>query len=190
MEMDSASDEELMSRVQTGDKGAFTQVVERYQDRMMNYLTRLTGDRARAEDMAQEAFIKLFTHADRYSHNGRLAGYLYKIATRVTLSHLRRDHRRQLLSALFLTDSSNGDSAETPQTAAIDGERHRLLARAIGELPVSHRVPLVLHELEGLSYEDIAEVTGDRIGTIKSRVSRGRANLRRQLMPLASGGEL
>lgn len=188
--MKPVSDEELMSQVQAGDERAFTRVVERYQDRIMNYLTRLTGDRARAEDLAQEAFIKLFTRAGRYNHDGKLGAYLYKIATNVTLSYLRREHRRRALGAIFLTGDNGGDPAESPQTTAINGERHRLLARAIEALPVRYRVPLVLHELEGLSYEDVAQVTGVRTGTVKSRISRGRGNLRRRLLPMAQGGVL
>lgn len=187
--MERASDEQLMSQVQGGDRHAFTLVMERYQDRIMNYLTRLTGDRARAEDMAQEAFIKLFTHAHRYNHDGKLAAYLYKIATNVTLSYLRREQRRHLLGVVLFAGENGGDP-ECPQSEAINGQRHRLLAQAIEKLPVRYRVPLVLHELEGLSYEAVAEVTGVRTGTVKSRISRGRDTLRKRLLPLVQGGVL
>jgi RNA polymerase sigma-70 factor (ECF subfamily) len=185
--MEPASDEELMSQVQAGDERAFTLVVERYQDRIMNYLTRLTGDRARAEDMAQEAFIKLFTCADHYNHDGKLGAYLYRIATNVTVSYLRREQRRRLLGAVFFT-SGNGGDPQNPQSEVLNGERHRMLARAIEQLPVRYRVPLVLHEIEGLPYDEVADITGMRTGTVKSRISRGRDALRRQLQPLVRGG--
>jgi len=202
--MGQASDAELMARMQAGDRNAFGLLVDRYKDSMVNYLTRLTGTRALAEEMAQETFLRLFVHRARYTEQGKLGAFLYRIATNLCRSEQRRQRRQRLLrlglfaavngSAGASAGGSNGHAAVTgvtPQSQLLAQEAQDLLRRAITQLPLRFRVPLVLHEIEGLSYQEVARVTGCRENTIKSRISRGRSQLRRRLEPYVNGaGEL
>lgn len=184
------SDAELMSRMQSGDQEAFGHLVDRYKDSVVNYLTRLTNCPSRAEDMAQETFLRLYVTRGRYQELGKLGAFIYRIATNLARSEHRRIRRQRLLRIGFLSDTSgsNGHSAApTPQTQLLKQEARQLLMRAIGEMPIRFRVPLVLHELEGLSYQQVAVVTGCRENTVKSRISRGRRFLRQRLDPYVNG---
>lgn len=194
--MGQASDAELMARMQAGDRSAFGLLVDRYKDSMVNYLTRMTDSRAQAEEMAQETFLRLYLHRERYSEQGKLGAFLYRIATNLCRSEHRRQRRQRLLRLGFLSSAngsaggSNGHAAVTsvtPQSELLAQEAQDLLRRAITQLPLRFRVPLVLHEIEGLSYQEVAQVTGCRENTVKSRISRGRSQLRRRLEPYVNG---
>jgi len=178
------TDSALMSEVLGGDRGAFTQLVERHKDAVVNYLTRLTGDRDRAEDLAQETFLRLFRAAPGYREQGLLRAYLFRIATNLVRSEERRAKRLRLLLPFF-----GGRRHDEP--AAVSGmllqELHRQVAVALATLPLRFRVPLVLHEIEGWSYADIAQELSCREGTVKSRIHRGRQHLRQRLEPYWNG---
>lgn len=181
------SDAELMAATREGDRDAFAVLVERYKDPLVGYLTRLTGCRQRAEDLAQDAFLALYQHAGRYVEQGRLQGLLYRIATNRLRSQERRARRWRLLEPVLL--SRNGHRAEpaAPQRVLAD-EAQRELAAALADLPLAFRVPLVLHEIEGWPYADVARWLGCREGTVKSRIHRGRQRLRERLAPYFEGG--
>ena len=188
--MDTRSDAELMARTQQGDRTAFGVIVERYKDPLVNYLTRMTGNRARAEEAAQESFIRLFHAAPGYREQGRLSAFIYRIATNLVRQEERRDRRWRLVSGL-LTGAA-GSSGPTPQAAQDDllrREAGRELVTALAALPLRYRVPLVLRDIQDWPYAEIARVTGCRLGTIKSRISRGRGMLRRALEPYRNRGE-
>jgi RNA polymerase sigma-70 factor (ECF subfamily) len=178
------TDAALMSEVLGGDRGAFTRLVERHKDAVVNYLTRLTGDRDRAEDLAQETFLRLFRAAREYREQGVLRAYLFRIATNLVRSEERRAKRLRLLLPFL-----GGRRHDEP--AAVSGmllqELHRQVAAALAQLPLRFRVPLVLHEIEGWSYADIAQELSCREGTVKSRIHRGRQHLRQQLEPYWNG---
>ncbi|HEX5761337.1 MAG TPA: sigma-70 family RNA polymerase sigma factor [Thermoanaerobaculia bacterium] len=182
-----AGDDELMARVGEGDREAFVALVDRYKDPIVNYLARLAGDRDRAEDLAQETFLRLFRSAPRYSEQGQLRGYLYRIATNLVRSEARRARRLRLLQPLL---DLAGRAAEPASSAAglLRDELQRQVAAAVAELPLRWRVPLVLHEIEGWSYAAIAAQLDVREGTVKSRIHRGRRQLRRALEPYWNGG--
>ena len=171
--MERATDAELMVRVKQGDEDAFGQIIDRYKDAMVNYLTRLCGGRDRAEDMAQETFLRLYLTRDRYQESGRLGGYLYRIATNLVRSEARRAKRQRLLSFGLLgeKDSLNGS---TPHMDLVRREEQGMIQDAIRRLPLNFRLPLVLHEIEGLSYPDVAQVLGQKQNTVKTRIFRGR----------------
>ncbi|MGH9361882.1 MAG: RNA polymerase sigma factor [Thermoanaerobaculia bacterium] len=180
-------DDELMARVGAGDRDAFATLVDRYKDAIVNYTTRLTGDRDRAQDLAQETFLRLFRSAPRYSEQGQLRAYLYRIATNLVRSEVRRERRLRLLQPLLF---GAGPAAEPPSSAAslLRDELQRQVAAAVAALPLRWRLPLVLHEIEGWSYAAIAAQLGLREGTVKSRIHRGRRQLRRALEPYWNGG--
>lgn len=176
------TDAQLLSRARAGDRSAFSRLVDRHKDAMVSYLYRLTGDRDRAEDLAQETFLRLYERRGQYAEQGKLAAYLYRIATNLLRSEERRRRRWRLLRPVFF--SSNGyRPVPTPADDALRHELSATLRRAVAGLPVRYRVPLVLHELEGRSYREIARLLGCREGTIKSRVFRGRRALKRELRP-------
>lgn len=179
-----ATDAVLMSDLLGGDRGAFTRLVERHKDAVVSYLTRLTGDRDRAEDLAQETFLRLFRTAPQYQEQGLLRAYLFRIATNLVRSEERRAKRLRLLLPFL-----GGRRHDEP--AAVSGmlvqELHRQVAIALAKLPLRFRVPLVLHEIEGWSYADIAQELSCREGTVKSRIHRGRQHLRQRLEPYWNG---
>lgn len=173
------SDAELMAATRQGDRDAFALLVERYKDSLVGYLSRLTGCRSRAEDLAQDAFLALYQHADRYVEQGRLQGLLYRIATNRLRSQERRARRWRLLEPMLA--SSNGHQPPPAPQRVLAAEAQRELAAALAALPLTFRVPLVLHEIEGWPYADVARWIGCREGTVKSRIHRGRRRLREKL---------
>ena len=179
------SDAELMARMRVGDREAFAQLVERHKDAVVSYLARLSGSRDHAEDLGQETFLRLFRAAATYNEQGYLRAYLFRIATNLVRSEERRERRLRLLLPLL-------GGAEPSAPAAASGllrqEIHREVAAALATVPMRFRVPLVLHEIEGWSYADIAHDLGCREGTVKSRVHRGRQHLKRRLEPYWIGG--
>ena len=181
----SPSDAELMARVRTGDREAFADLVDRHKDAVVNYLARLTGDRDRAEDLAQETFLRLFRAAGSYSEQGYLRAFLFRIGTNLVRSEERRERRFRLLLPFLRREER--DEPVAPSGLLLQ-ELHREVAGAVAGLPLRFRVPLVLHEIEGWSYENIARELGCREGTVKSRIHRGRQRLREKLQPYWQGG--
>lgn len=175
-----------MDRVQSGDRQAFVFLVDRHKHRLINYLTAMTRDRDQAEDIAQEAFVRLFTHSARYEERGQFVAYLYRIATNLLRAQERTRKRRELLLARFARSSR--DNPSSPQDTLLHDEMEQRVADAIARLPLRYRAPLLLHEIEGWPYRDIAEALECREGTVKSRVHRGRDKLRELLTPYWNGG--
>mgnify|MGYP001829035997 CR=1 FL=1 len=173
------ADARLMARVQSGDVGAFEALVDRHKNGLVNYLTRLTRCRDRAEDYAQEAFIRLYRHRDRYRERGQLAGYLYRIATNLLRSDERRAARWRSLEGLYRAGLDA--TLPSPQQRVLGGEAGERVTEALARLPLRYRAPLVLREIEGWSYAEIASALGCRPGTVKSRISRAKARLRPML---------
>ena len=185
--MQDLTDSQLMMRVRSGDHEAFATLVDRYRNSLVNYLTHLDGSRDRAEEFAQEAFLRLYQHADRYDEQGRLAPYLFRIATNLFRSEKRRERRWELLWPRF---SSNGDRHHEPmaQAGLMRDEIRRKVSEAVASLPLRLRAPIVMREIEGWSYREIAETLECEEGTIKSRIFRGREQLKRVLAPYWNGG--
>jgi len=180
--MERATDAELMVLVKAGDEDAFGQIIDRYKDAMVNYLTKLCGCRDRAQDMAQETFLRLYLTRERYQESGRLGGYLYRIATNLVRSEARRARRHRLLSfGLLGGDPLPGVTRETPHGDMVQKEEQTLVQEAIRELPLNFRLPLVLHEIEGLSYPEVARVLEQKENTVKTRIFRGRRLLQASL---------
>jgi RNA polymerase sigma-70 factor (ECF subfamily) len=183
------ADAELMRRSASGDAAAFALLVERHKDPLVGYLARLVRDHARAEDVAQEAFVRLYRAAARYREQDRLLPYLYRIATNLVRSEERRRRRWRLLQPLLAGGSGPvGDPEPGPQARALASELQRQVAGALASLPIEFRVPLVLHELEEWPCAAIAELLGCRESTVKTRLHRGRRRLRAALAPYLSGG--
>ena len=184
--MDLPTDADLMTRVRQGETSAFAGIVDRHKDPLVSYLTHLCGDRDRAEEFAQEAFLRLYQHAGRYDERERLAPYLYRIATNLVRSDFRRLRRWRLLLPWIAPPVSS--AADAPHRRIFESELQQKVHAALEALPVAYRAPLVLREIEGWSYQEIAAALGCRDGTVKSRIARGRMRLRELLAPYWNGG--
>lgn len=193
-------DDELMERYQKGDESAFTLLVRRHQQPLVNFIARFINDRNSAEDLAQETFIRIFKAAHRYKPGGaHFKTWMYHIAKNLCKNELRNRERRDKYRVDNVIDSrsgSNGDSEEIdliantpanqafqPEVALERKELRNAIQKAIAELPEQYRLPLVLRDLQGLSYEEISEVLELRSGTTKSRINRARLMLKDKLKP-------
>lgn len=185
------TDAELMTQMQGGESRAteaLGALVDRHKDAMVNYLTRLTGSRERGEEVAQEAFLRLYQSASRYREEGRLLPLLYRIATNLVRTEDRRARRWRMLEGSFLIHMLAGaQSVPAAESRLLRSESHQVLAEALAELPLRFRAPLVLAAVEGRSHQEIAELLGCREGTVKSRIHRGRRRLRARLTPYFGG---
>lgn len=181
------TDDELMQRSREGDDDAFGKIVDRYKDSLVNYLTHLVRSRDRAEEIAQDAFVRLYRNIDKYRECERLGPYLFRIATNLVVTEARREKRWMLL--LPRLHASTGSSSPSPETAVITDEIQSQVSAALNRLPVKYRAPLVLFEIEEWSYEEISKALQLRTGTVKSRISRARGLLRRHLAPWWIGGK-
>lgn len=175
-----------MKRVREGDDDAFGEIVDRYKNSLVNYLTHLVRSRDRAEEIAQDAFVRLYRNADKYREQDRLGPYLFRIATNLTVTEVRRAKRWTLL--LPRLHASTSQSVPSPDTNLMTDEIQRHVNAALERLPLKFRAPLVLFEIEEWPYDAIGAALDLPIGTVKSRISRARDLLRRQLAPWWKGG--
>lgn len=173
-------DAALMARVRGGDREAFGHLVDRHKDGLVAYLARLTGSPDRAQDLAQEAFLRLFRSAGGYREQGHLAAFLYRIATNLVRSEARRERRWRLLVPELERPAREPAAPAGPRRLLRHELRDRL-AEALARLPLALRAPLVLYEIEEWSQREIARALGCREGTVKSRLHRARARLREEL---------
>lgn len=181
------NDEELIGRSRQGDLEAFNALVALYQDRVYNLCLRMLGSPQAAEDAAQETFISAFRSLDRM-RGVSVRPWFFRIAANVSIDELRRRKRQPHLSldapvregddvrTLEVADASPG-----PEQFALRGELKLAISVELQHLPGDQRLAVVLCDVEGLSYEEIAETMACSVGTVKSRISRGRARLREAL---------
>lgn len=184
-----ASDHALIEATKGGDETAFAEIVSRYRNPITNYLYRFLNDYEEAVDLAQETFVRVYFAIDRYHTEYAFSTYIYRIATNLAISELRKRKRRKLLSltGLFQSDSEDTTEFQPPDerslqdTNLIDDERSRVIAKAISTLPEKYRVPIVLRDIEGKSYDEVAGILELGLGTTKSRISRARGLLKEKL---------
>ena len=183
------SDHELIEATQKGDEAAFAEIMSRYRNPLTNYLYRFLNDYEEAVDLAQETFVRVYFALDRYHTQYAFSTYIYRIATNLAISEIRRRKRRKLLSltGLFQGEDETAvefqppDTRDLPDAELIDDERSEMIGRAIAALPEKYRVPVILRDVEGKSYDEVAEIMELGLGTTKSRISRGRALLKEKL---------
>ena len=178
------TDADLVSRTQSGDLCAFNRIVRRYQGQVVNLAARMLGNRANAEDVAQETFISAYRGLGRF-RGGSLRAWLLRIAANASRDVMRRGQRRpetSLDESLENPSFQPASEGESPDEFASRHELNAELQRAILALSENHRIVLVLIDVQGLSYEEAADVIGSSVGTVKSRLSRARARVRDALM--------
>src|SRR4026209_1662660 len=175
-----------------GEERAFSELVERYQTRLLNFIYRTIGDREKAEDLVQEVFIRVYRHIHRFDRTKKFSTWVYTIASNLAKNELRNRSRNPLV--LFQTIKGNWDDEDRPlqfedTTARPDDlyrKRHlrELVAETVAKLPAHHREVFVLRELEGQAYEEIAEITDCNLGTVKSRLNRARTSFAEIIEPM------
>lgn len=184
-----SGEEALVRRCQRGDRQAFDELVERYQTRVYNLAYRLLGDPDLANDIAQEAFVRVYRGLPSFHGGSALTTWIYRIVHNLCLDEMKRQRRRPQVvgdpsdpdeSGEPLLDRLPDQSAE-PQSAMLTGEQRRIVREAILRLRPHHRDVLVLYDLQGFSYTEIAELLSTNVGTIKSRLNRARFALAREL---------
>ena len=186
------TDEILMARVKSGDDAAFQALVRRYKNRIIGFVYRTVNSRELAEDIAQEAFLRVFTKSHTFRDGAKFSPWLYRIATNLAINELRRRKRVRFISLERPLRMQDGDelvrdvedeSGHAPDAMAEQQEMRVEIARAIADLPIKYRVAFVLRDIQGHSYDAIAEMVGVPLGTIKSRVNRARSRFRDLMQP-------
>ena len=177
-------DGDVVAAFLAGEERAFQEIVDRYQTRLLNFVYRTIGDREKAEDLVQEVFIRVYRHLHRFDATKKFSTWIYTIASNLAKNELRNRSRNPLV--LFQTIKKNWQDEERPlqfedSSARPDDlfrKRHlrALVEEATAQLPEHHRQVFVLRELEGKSYEEIAEITSTNLGTVKSRLNRARSS--------------
>lgn len=187
----SLSDEDLMARVARDDERAFTELVRRFQGRVTNLICRVLNDRSCGDDLAQEVFVRVFVHRRNYRQGSKFSTWLFTIAANLAKNEIRRRVRRRnwfSLDALQekLSDSiiQLADPGEGQERVLEREQLQGVIGRAIATVPEKYRLALVLRDVEGLPYEEIAEVLRIPGGTVRSRINRARGMLKRKLQPL------
>lgn len=185
-------DSAVVAAFLAGEHAAFGELVERYQNRLLNFVYRTTGDRERGEDLVQETFIRVYRHLHRFDQSKKFSTWIYTIASNLAKNELRNRSRNPLV--LFQTIKKNWDADQRPlewedNTYKPDDlfrKRHlkQMVETAVSELPDHHRTVFILREMEGKTYEEIAEITGCNLGTVKSRLNRARNNFAQLVAPL------
>jgi len=185
-------DGSLVAAALAGETRAFTHLADRYHVRLMNFIYRTIGDRDRAEDLVQETFIRVYRHLHRFDQTKKFSTWVYTIAGNLAKNELRNRSRNPLV--LFQTIKKNWDADHRPlewedNTYRPDDlyrKRHlrEMVDKAVAQLPEHHRIVFVLREMQGRTYEEIAEITGVNLGTVKSRLNRARNNFAHLIAPL------
>jgi RNA polymerase sigma-70 factor (ECF subfamily) len=181
----------LVVQYMAGQPRAFDAIVDRYQTRLLNFIYRTVGDRERSEDLVQEVFIRVHRHLARFDRSKKFSTWIYTIASNLAKNELRNRSRNPIVLFQTMTagweDEERPLEFEDPQSRPDDLFRKRhvrsLVEQTVARLPQHHREVFVLRELEGRSYEEIAEITHCNLGTVKSRLNRARSSFAEIIEP-------
>lgn len=183
-------DQELVKRVQKGDKAAFDLLVIKYQHKLVHLVNRYVKDPSEAQDVAQDAFIKAYRALPEFRGESAFYTWLYRIAINTAKNYLLSRSRRHYDYEIDVQDAEQlGDTPllkdiETPEELLMNEQVVQVISAAIDALPEEMRVAITLREFEGMSYEEIAEVMDCPIGTVRSRIFRARESIDEKLKPL------
>lgn len=183
-------DSALVERVQTGDVAAFDELVRKYRTRLYSVLYNLTGNREDASDLTQDAFIKAFQSIGKFRGKSAFYTWLYRIAVNNALSFIKKNRRRRFFSFDNMTEEAGADeifeaiaSKTRTEKAVLMDELQERLNESLQKLSEKHRTVVVLHEIEGLSHAEIADITRTSIGTVRSRLHYAKSQLQADLQP-------
>lgn len=175
-----ASDQKLVERVQKGDNGAFDLLVLKYQHKIVNLVMRYVRDPDLAQDITQEAFIKAYRALPRFRGESAFYTWMYRIAVNTAKNYLAAQRRRPMELELDMQDPEQYElhaklkETDTPEGITLSNELLEIVENAIGALPEDLQTAIILRELEGMSYEEIAQTMECPVGTVRSRIFRAR----------------
>ncbi|MFH1010156.1 MAG: sigma-70 family RNA polymerase sigma factor [bacterium] len=186
------TDEELIFAFQRGDVSAFEEIVRRYKDPLYNFTNRLLGDSIYSEDIVQETFLRVYRNKNRYHQIAKFSTWIYTIASNLAKTELRRRRIRNF----FSISSKGADERDydlldvgTDVEREVDGVlKNEIILREINALPAHFREAVLLRDVENFSYEEISQILKVPLGTVKSRVNRGRSRLQKKLRFLVAEG--
>ncbi|HEV2666499.1 MAG TPA: sigma-70 family RNA polymerase sigma factor [Blastocatellia bacterium] len=190
MSVKDMDDHQLLAATLAGDETAFLEITRRYRNQITNYVYRMLDDYDRAVDLTQETFVRVWVNAGRYQATYSFSTYIYKIAHNLAISELRqRKRRRTIQLPTFFSEKDNEEmeveiedrKQPLAEDVMIGDERRRAVSRAIASLPEKYRAALVLCDIDEKSYDEISEVLGLPVGTVKSRINRARNLLKEKL---------
>lgn len=174
------NERELIARLQKRDEAAFEELIRQYEKKVYTLCFRMCGNSEDAEEAAQDAFLALWRGIDRFRQESSLSTWIYRLATNACIDTLRR--RKKQSGCVSLDDEElfvdAVDTSPQPQETVEHRETQKLLQEGLSALPEEYRKVLILREIEGLSYTEIAESASIELGTVKSRISRGQSLLR------------
>jgi len=183
-------DATLLRRCRRGDGAAVERLIIKYQDRIYNVILRICGNRDDAAELTQETFVKFIENLETFAGRSAFYTWLFRIGVNLTLNFCKRRGRTPMWSLETAVGARGGRAAgqlkafladrESPDPAVVAQNRElaEIVTQSLDKLDDDHRVVLVLRDIEGMAYADIAETLGIRLGTVKSRLSRARANLK------------
>lgn len=190
------SDEELMLECSKGDMSAFELLVRRYQDALVNYIYYTINDYHRAEDLAQETFLRVFKNASRYEPKASFKSWLYTIATNLSKNEIRNRARRNTYFLEDMVEENEDvyhsefmvDTRYQPDILYEKKERQQLIKKTLKQLPENQRLALTLVTYQELSYEEISDILNCSTGAVKSLIHRARQNMKKLLIKAGIGG--
>jgi RNA polymerase sigma-70 factor, ECF subfamily len=179
-----SDDASLIAATLAGDSAAFGRLVAAYQDRLYNSLLRVLRSSEDAADIVQDAFVRAYTKLDTFRGTSAFYTWLYRIAFNLAMSHARRGHKTASLDdRKSLIGEEPMDGEPTAEAGVMQQERAELVHAALGELSMDYRQILVLREIDGCRYDEIAEILDLPVGTVRSRLFRARLQMRDLLTP-------
>ncbi len=183
-------DADLMMKVRGGDEKSFAMLVTRYQDRVLGLAYRYLGERGSAEDLAQEAFLRVYKARERYEPRAKFSTWLYRIVVNLCLNEIRWRKGRQTMSLAVATETSsnlNLDMAEQDRPEPVqlleEEELSIRIREIIAELPENQRIAILLNKFEGQSYQEVAEAMDTTVTAVKSLLTRARVRIKERLTP-------
>ncbi len=182
--LDEKSDDVLITLFQSGEEEVFRILVERYTQRVRNLIYSIFNEASLVDDIAQEVFIRVYEALPRFRFESSFYTWLYRITVNKSRDELRKRKTRKFFSLHSMLDASSEELQSKIRVFPEDGSAKELVSKGLQQLPEKFRIPIVLKDIDGLSYEEMAEIMQCEVGTVKSRLSRGRAMLRRILAPL------
>ena len=179
------SDEDLIERFQRGDLYAFDLIVKRYKDQLLNFVFRFVGNHEEAEDIVQETFLRVYRKRKAYKRIAKFSTWIYTIAGNLARTELRRRKRKKLFSVTDMgyedRDYEISDEGLSPESRVNEILQEEIIQKEINNLSPKFREVIVLRDVQELSYDEISKIIKVPIGTVKSRVNRGRLKLQKKL---------
>jgi RNA polymerase sigma-70 factor (ECF subfamily) len=193
VEMPQEPDHSLVGRVKAGERAAFDVLVRRHQHRVLAVIGRYIADWSECQDVAQDAFVRAFRAMSSFRGDAQFSTWMHRIAVNTAKNHLTAQNRRpptddvDVIDAEVFSDSARLRDTDTPERELMREQVQQCVIAAVAQLPADWRQAFELREVEGLSYDQIAERMGSPVGTVRSRIFRAREAIDAQLRPLLEG---